>query len=190
MSILYFTANEEPVMEMNTGENYDTRVYGWIEKVEDILNEYNPLKYRDDDEDDEDAEQHEAEEQRLSNVLEKLQKKEMKKLEQDMNADDERAMEVDEETSDEEEENGENEEATQRARASNEREKKDMDSKLKQLWKNYEQKISAVKPQDLNKVCIWTNQLWSILHALINWRFVFRYLPKRSSKRWRYLLRI
>lgn len=154
---IFSAPDNEPVLDMEIDDN---RLLQLIDRNQDIINEFHPLKFRDDDEDEEDdeeAEANEREEQRLSAILENFQKKSMKKLESSMIEDEENAMQVDSETSDEDEDQTvAATQASQRASESNEREKIAMDSKLKQIWKNYENKISRVAATDLKQVRVFS----------------------------------
>ncbi|XP_065202579.1 uncharacterized protein LOC135832949 [Planococcus citri] len=139
-------------------EKFDeTQIVSQLEKVEDILNEYNPLKFRDDDEDDGEDDPNEREEQRMSKVLEQFQKKYMKKHDESMLAeDDENAMEVDQadegSTTESEDEDAENAQASNRPSTSNMGAKKAMDDKLKKMWKDYEKQINDVQLKPLKEI--------------------------------------
>lgn len=133
-----------------------------LEAVEDILDEYHPLKLG---EDDEDNERNEEEEERISKRLETMQKKAMSKLEKRMSnvgaEDDEEfaaGLDRDNELTDSSEDEAIDYDSLEKCAnkpggSNNKAKKKDMDARLKHLWNNYKQQLENVQSLNTEQVC-------------------------------------
>lgn len=133
-----------------------------LEAVEDILDEYHPLKLG---EDDEDNERNEEEEERISKRLETMQKKAMSKLEKRMSnvgaEDDEEfaaGLDRDNELTDSSEDEAIDYDSLEKCAnklggSNNKAKKKDMDARLKQLWNDYKQRLENVQSLNTEQVC-------------------------------------
>lgn len=128
-----------------------------MENVEDILNEFHPLKYTDDDGDTEEEEQ-------LSQQLEAMQIKTMSRLEERMNdvGSQNKSLRLEEEvvgSDDDEEFDYDSLERIDNRQAGPDREaKRNMDTRLKAMWNEYKEKLANVQPIDTNQVqgCLLT----------------------------------
>lgn len=138
----------------------ENKIVQALEAVEDILNEYHPLKLGENSEDDE---QNEEEEDRISKRLEMMQKKAMSKLEKRMSSagteDDEEfaaRLEGDDELTDSGEDEAIDydsfEKCTNKRGGRNDEAKKNMDARLKQLWNDYKRRLEDVQPLDSKQV--------------------------------------
>lgn len=132
----------------------EDRINQQLNGVDDILNEFHPLKYIGDDEDEG---ENEEEEERICSQLEAVVQKAMGKLRNRMN-DEEFASALDEEdeltdSSDEEEfDYSSLEKVHNREVESNKKAKKDMDAWLKTMWREYKQQLENVQSVDTKQV--------------------------------------
>ncbi len=154
-----------------------------LENVQEILNQYHPLKFRDDDEDEDSGE-----EERISNQLERMQKKAMKKMENRLNAvnedDDNYANNLDEETEfsdsgDEESMDCDSMEKPPQANnsKSNQISRKSIETKLNHMWTEYQNRLKDIESIDVKKVKFLVISLLMVVHYSSNISFVSNFHP-------------
>lgn len=184
MSILFAEDVDRPLL---SGEVDENKISQQLENIQDILNEYHPLKLGDAEED---GDANDEEEDRMSRQLEMMQKKAMSQLEKRMSSvgheDDEEyaaRLEGDEElgdaSDDEEFDYGSLERCEPKPGESNTQAKRNMDVRLKAMWTDYKQQLANVQSLDVKQVRNYSHlercrigyysNVWALLKKKIGW---------------------
>lgn len=142
----------ENLPDFNMDEN---KLFQQLEKVQDILNEFHPLIFQNEEENNE-------EEDSICKKLENMQKKALNKLEKsiiDADENDEEyttKFEEAEELTDSSDEDHIDYDSIERLqnipRKSNEKNRKNVDTKLKHMWDEYKKRLNDVKSIDAEQV--------------------------------------